>query len=427
MTPGVLIRYLLGQAAAIKAVAASRAAFPTGIALVFITTIPRNYDQTFILEAPGKWLFGNLAFSLVSGTWLYLVAYACTARLKTRNEAGQRPGFWSAWPAFMGLFWFTAPIAWLYAIPVERFLGELDAAKANLTLLGLVSVWRVALMIRVLCVVTGARIYAVTLWVLTSAFAETFLVTFFSGFFARSIMAGMAGMRYSPAERVLMDAVGTVFVASLFGFPIALLGSAIVSRFSKATLTPFPEAASAKIPLHWLIATLVGWIVIALPAQHQTRRSAKLERLVRESKYADAVNYMASHRPADFAPTRQLPPKPFDFEVFEQLPGLISAVKTNHPVWVRQHFVVRMEQFTSHFRPWSKNESTNVMKWSTRIDSMRYFAATNHVPLILNLASYPEGLQWIVTNRTYIPAVEYCEEVDYTPVRRLLEQATRSK
>ena len=49
----------------------------------------------------------------------------------------------------------TALLAWLYGIPYERFLSPLDAINANLWTLALVSLWRVALMVRVVIVIFG--------------------------------------------------------------------------------------------------------------------------------------------------------------------------------------------------------------------------------------------------------------------------------
>lgn len=55
-----------------------------------------------------------------------------------------RPKHWS----FLGVFIFvglTAPPAWLYAIPVERFMPLQAAATTNLWFLLVVAIWRVAL------------------------------------------------------------------------------------------------------------------------------------------------------------------------------------------------------------------------------------------------------------------------------------------
>ena len=70
MKAGIWIRYLFGQADAIRQVVASGAALWTGIALVLLTAIPRNYDQTLLSENPLLWIFGPLLFSLVSGSFL---------------------------------------------------------------------------------------------------------------------------------------------------------------------------------------------------------------------------------------------------------------------------------------------------------------------------------------------------------------------
>src|SRR5690606_29398394 len=134
MNPIVWAGYLLGRGTAIRELAENRATIWVGIILVLLTSIIRNYDQTFILEKPFFWLFGALLFSLVSGTWLYLIVYTGFVRSAAADADGVKPEFWGRWRTFMGLFWMTAPVAWLYAIPVERFFDSLTAAKANLLL-----------------------------------------------------------------------------------------------------------------------------------------------------------------------------------------------------------------------------------------------------------------------------------------------------
>jgi hypothetical protein len=42
----------------------------------------------------------------------------------------------------------TSPLAWLYAVPVERFMELQSAARANVWFLAVVAVWRVALLLR---------------------------------------------------------------------------------------------------------------------------------------------------------------------------------------------------------------------------------------------------------------------------------------
>src|SRR5205823_5503904 len=69
------------------------------------------------------------------------------------------PSFISGYRSFLSLFWMTAPLAWLYAIPYERFLDPLQATQANLITLGIVATWRVMLMIRVGVVLMGLSVW----------------------------------------------------------------------------------------------------------------------------------------------------------------------------------------------------------------------------------------------------------------------------
>ena len=126
--------------------------------------------------------------------WIFVV-FVNFRLLALRHAAGdadgKKPAYWSKWGFFMGLFWMTAPVAWLYALPVERFCDAMTAAKVNLILLAVVSLWRVLLIARVVQCLTGARYFAVLLWVLFAAAVEILVVILFGGAFARTILASM--------------------------------------------------------------------------------------------------------------------------------------------------------------------------------------------------------------------------------------------
>src|SRR6185503_2799832 len=115
----------------------------------------------------------------------------------------------------MAVFWMTAPIAWLYAIPVERFLDTYHAAQANIALLGIVSLWRVLLMSRIMAVLFEIHFLRALGWVLIAASLEVIVVVFLgafsSGTFSRSILAGMAGMRNVPEEALLSSVLASVW------------------------------------------------------------------------------------------------------------------------------------------------------------------------------------------------------------------------
>jgi hypothetical protein len=219
----MVFRFVFGNADTIRAVARSRAALWTSIVLVLLTGIARNYDQTFILESP-MWLIGPLVFSFFSGSFLYLILIRGFARRHFPQENRKE----KQWATFMALFWMTAPVAWLYAVPVERFLDPYRAAQANITLLGIVSLWRVLLMSRIMSVLFEIRSLRALAWVLLAAAIEVygvlFLNVFFGGSFSRQIFKSMAGMRNSPEEDLIGSVLGFVGSWSWVVLLVSLLG-----------------------------------------------------------------------------------------------------------------------------------------------------------------------------------------------------------
>lgn len=340
MTARDLLRFQFGTADAIRAVAASRAALPTGVLLVLLTAVARSYDQTWIGENPFLWFLGPLLFSLVSGTWLFLVVYAGFVRA---NWAGDDkfPSVWRDWPAFMGLFWMTAPIAWLYAIPVERFLEDVPAAKANVTLLAIVALWRVLLFSRVVQVVSGVKFLIAQVWVLMAACIETCVIVFFTTF-GSAIARGMGGLRNSPAEEIVVGVVNVAMVAAFWTGVVALI-AAIFWRPMMATKRLMPRRPE-RLPWAWLGGLSALWLLAALWAQPAVSRSARAEGLVRDGDYRAALDFLAAHQPGDFAPSRPLPPKTYEWSTFEELAGLLKAVEAKDPEWVRDHLKRRLDE-----------------------------------------------------------------------------------
>lgn len=355
MNTRTLCKFLWGHADAIRTVASSRSAIWTGVALVLLTAFARNYDQTFILEKPFLWFFGPLLFSLVSGTWIFLICYGLCARRLMVDSDGHKPPLWSAWPSFMGLFWMTAPIAWLYALPVERFFDSLTAAKANLWLLAVVSLWRVLLMARVFQVICCVPYARTILWVIVAAGIEVLVITVFGGeLLAKRIMAGMGGMRNSPEEEILLQAMGNALGGALLAVPVAITILGVWRWHGSARL--FPERSPAKIPVVLLIMVGMGFVVMSIPAQSKLHRNYQLEQLIAREEMRAAIEYMNRHLPADFAPARPLPPKLFEQTIFIEALRLGGALNDNDARWVRKHVRHALDVMATHLPAWSVRE-----------------------------------------------------------------------
>jgi hypothetical protein len=414
MKLSVGLGYIFGRGDAIRSAAESQGTFWVGIVLVLLTSIPRNYDQTFILEKPFLWLFGSLLFSLVSGTWLYCVLYGSLVQRAAVDADGNKPPFWGRWRSFMGLFWMTAPVAWLYAIPVERISDSLIATKANLTLLGIVSLWRVVLMARVVQCLTGIRYAVVLLWVLFAAAMEILVVFFFGGAFARAIMSGMGGMRNSPEETMMVGALASVFVVSFWGAPVILILALIFGRSARGGDLPAPTRSPSSY--RWLGIVAIAWLAVAVLPQIELSRNVQVEKLMAAQKYREALDYMGARQPPDFAPGRVLAPNAYEWEVFINLPACVGVVQTNDPAWVRQHLMHRLDQMLSHYAPGRKREqSLASYPYDEQVDHVRHGLgrygpdATGISQLLDGLERLPEGKRWLSANSGFVAGV--CEAI----------------
>lgn len=343
-----LLGFQFGCGDAIDAVARSRASFFTGMVLVLLTGIPRNYDQIYFRETP-FWLIGPLVFSLFSGTFVFAALYF--GFIRRRFEAPQNVSFGSQWRCFISLFWMTAPIAWLYAIPVERFLDSYHAAETNLTLLSIVSLWRVLLMSRVVSRLQQIHFARALLWVLTPACLEVLVViivgVIFSPAFSRHILAAMSGMRNSPEEILVLNALGYIWWGALIVLVVVMI---LVARFHLSKIVqPFPAIVESPVPVVTLLTLTVAWIAVAIPAQREQYRFVTHAKMVESGKYRESLDYLEHFTRRDFPASRRISPDPYDYKSWEQLPGVVAALKPTDPEWIRRLYLDHLGVLFSHY------------------------------------------------------------------------------
>src|SRR4051794_11153260 len=121
MSIGTLLRYLIGDREAILAIAGTRHSLWIGFLFVLSAGLAREYDGEDLLHEPWHALI-PLAASLASSLGLFTLAYGqAVCKGESWREAPGR------YLSFLGLFWMTAPLAWLYAVPYERFLPPVEA------------------------------------------------------------------------------------------------------------------------------------------------------------------------------------------------------------------------------------------------------------------------------------------------------------
>ena len=204
MTISTLFQYLTGKREAILRIANTPSAIWLGMLFVMSAAFAREYDAEDLRSDPW-YLAVPLVASLVTSFLLYVLVYG----LSLVRLPEKRP-FWTGYRSFLSLYWMTAPLAWLYAIPVERFLSASGATSANLWLLAIVSIWRVLLITRVVMVLFGASLAAI--WTVM-LFADTVVLAILM-LTPIPVINVMGGVPLSQSEHMIQS---TAITVGLFG------------------------------------------------------------------------------------------------------------------------------------------------------------------------------------------------------------------
>ncbi len=349
-----LAKYLCGSRDAIQTVVATRGAWLLGLIFVLAAGFAREYDGEDLLHEP--W---HLALPLAASLATSLLLYALIVLVSWRRSG-------IAWPiargylSFVALYWLTAPLAWLYAIPYERFLSPADAVRANLATLGLVSLWRVLLMTRVIAVVFQTRFVAALMIVML--FADVVALALLA-IVPVPVFSIMGGIRLTESEQVLLSVSFNVKLLGILTFPIWAIGALLLfvpSRKPGGPWTPIDEFAARERSVQWplwafAVATIVVGIALLPLAQGQQQRRRQVETALQSGDIKSGIAIMSAHKRSDFPPHWDPPPR---IGYGETSPPLLSVLETivaqDAPNWVAQTFVDKVlvqahGYYPSHF------------------------------------------------------------------------------
>jgi hypothetical protein len=330
MRVATIFEYLIGRRRAILDIASDRKALGVAALLVLSAALARNYDQASLKDEPWR-LAGAFGASLAISGPLFVMIYGLA-----RWKGMASPGIGRAYLSFLALYWMMAPMAWLYGIPYERFLSLAEATEANLYTLGLVSAWRVALMVRVVSVVFGLRVReALPLVMLV---ADVAIVTALK-LVPVPIFSVMGGI--SPDQQVIALVALLTALLGWLSLPFWILYVGIVAFSSRtkpewrATSTP-ERPASGRAALAFAGLTVMSWVALFPLTQPEQMLARRVERIYRTSGPAAAVAVMSGHNRADFPrawqpPPRQYPGEPTTTEMLDTLEALAGQP---HPVWI---------------------------------------------------------------------------------------------
>jgi hypothetical protein len=316
--------FLAGHRGAIERIAATRRAWVIGAILVLSAGIARNYDHLDLLREP-EWFIGPFVASAVSIVFIYL----CIAGRLKLDAVGN---YHRQWGTFLTLAWMTAPCAWLYGIPVESMTDIITATKWNIAFLAVVSIWRVALMTRAVAVLTGVKARRALVLILAPAAFEMMVGSVSK---SMSLVQIMGGVRLPPHTELLQQASNFAAEASFWVFVIAVFAC---WRIKGVAVTPLDRPGTmigTRPAIALAVASLAAWALAALPFHGKIVNRDRLDELVRDKKFAEAVAFASSKTRADFPPDHYLPPSPArrNFPL-----GLLDALALDAPGWLREEW-----------------------------------------------------------------------------------------
>ncbi|MCC6464197.1 MAG: hypothetical protein IT463_02525 [Planctomycetes bacterium] len=292
-----LLAFLCGSRQAVNGWARTPRALWFGFVCVMAAALCREYDQldlvanTVILGLP---LAGSLAASFL----LFVVLWVQGTQPRTARSFAQ------GYREFLALFWLTAPLAFLYAIPYEMLFSAYTATVLNLLTLALVAAWRVMLMVRVAQVRFGlGPVPAVTV-VGGYGIVVAWLAVAFSPV---PVIEMMGGLAHSP-ERNLLN--GLAFFVLFFGFPamvvaglVALIVTTVRASSRKAPAATDDQPRLALAWHSWLLpAAIIPPLLAAIPFLHSPQIYAqKADAAILAGDY-DTAREILNGLPRDYFP-----------------------------------------------------------------------------------------------------------------------------
>jgi hypothetical protein len=347
MKLSTLPRFLVGSRSAIEEVASSPAAVLCGVLLVISAGLAREYDGEDLLHEPWH-VLRPLAASLLSGSLLFLIVNTA-ANARSGKADADLPPLWPTYRAFMAVFWMTAPLAWLYAIPCERFLSPADAVAANLWTLAVVSVWRVLLITRCISVLYSVSAVGAFFVVMLFADVVAFLLV---AFMPKPVIEVMGGLRHTERDALVLSVTFAVIFWSVVTIPAWLVGAIIAIRRFKPDLSRLTAADRTPRPAWITVATLgaitvLMWTPALLVGQPEQIRKRRAEDMLRSGAIAEAFREMSAHRRGDYPPYWEPPPRLAYRERTPSLEDVRAAMEQEWPAgWVADMYVDKIHRRT---------------------------------------------------------------------------------
>lgn len=334
-----VIRFLLFDRDAIKTIADSRTATWLGLTFVISAGFAREYDGEYLLAEPWHLLI-PVAASLIGCFLMVIFIFGLAFR-------GVKISFWQTLRSFINVYWMTAPMAWLYAIPFEQFLRPVDATSANLWMLGFVATWRVALMVRCMIVIYDTNWFtALVPVILFSDILAILALEFAPG----PIFMLMGGVRQTESEQLIASFRLLLNLLCYLTMPIWIISYLLlIWKNPPWQWTPNnnPERNLRVSRSCWAVAivSLLVWIPILPLTQPQQHLRWKGEKLLSSRQFDAFAKLMTEHDETEF-PAHWDPPPRVGYGERAPSPAevMVSLQKHNASQWIIDRYIDKMSR-----------------------------------------------------------------------------------
>lgn len=340
-----LFGYLVGSRSSIEKVLQCDRSLLYGVALVFTAAVAREYDAVSLIHRPWD-LLGPFAASLVLSLILYLFVTICYAVVRKDSD----DAYLINYKSFLAAYWWTAPLAWLYAIPIEIMSSEVYSLRFNLTLLSIVSIWRVLLFSRVVGIMLRVPLWASLSWVLVPCMAVAFFALLNR---LLSVVSIMGGLRLTQTQQILHNyhsgVLGIIFYGAL---PVLIVSVVSFVVLRKRDRMPQPSTTSnvTLSPGKWWIPSIAMVIFLggATYFQPDLFRAHQVDRLLESDRVTEAITVMLQHGEDGFPRTWDPPPTfPDGNPNRPQMKTLLNAIQTMAPEsWIVDRLLVQADEIT---------------------------------------------------------------------------------
>ncbi len=347
--------FLFGVAPSIRRVLRCPSSLFLALALVATAAIAREYDAVSWLHRPQE-LLGPFVASLVFGSILFVFVLACLGSIGRKSRSVVRD-----YRLFMTGYWMTAPLAWLYAMPIETMTDEVTAIRFNLTMLSIVSIWRMLLFTRVVAIQFGIPMLAVLPWIVTPCMVIAF-VSLLSRML--SMVSIMGGIRLTQTQRILSDYQGGVAATCFYGIIPMLLYGLVAIPLVRSGWGRKHQIGKSSVMLDrrvwgWPIFAAIVLLAGASQFQPKLYRAAEIDELLRADNVVEAIETMQQLGENALPRVWDPPPKFPDRDSQRPLISVLTSAitKTECDRWIFDRLLAQADEIALRQADWFQGTS----------------------------------------------------------------------